>query len=126
MVAIALPHAPSIDSDEPVVDIVDEVVDAEDLAEGEVIYLPTPFLAVELVERPTSLPAIAVFGLGLLLAVVLAVSAPAIAGLALVSGIVGGGILNAPAGWERRRTAAALGVPTVGLLVITAAFLSSI
>jgi hypothetical protein len=112
-----------------------ELVDAVDLdhpgdgvgpGDAEVLYLPVPFEAVELVERPTSLPALVLFALGLSVAVVFAVSAPALAGLALVGGIIGGGILNAPAGDERRRTAAALGLPALALLGITAAFLSAV
>ena len=135
VVAIALPQIPAVDDpdvvvDDPALEAVgaDTVLESDlddDTELADVIYLPAPFLDVELVERPTSLAALAVFGAGLLLAVVLAVSAPAVAGLSLVAGIIGGGILNAPAGWERRRTAAALGLPALGLLVITAAFVSS-
>lgn len=127
VVAIAVPQPSDLDTNEVVDDPAVEELHSDDDAElGEVLYLPSPFLDVDLVERPTSLPALAVFGAGLLLAVALSVSAPAIAGLSLVTGIIGGGILNAPAGWERRRTAAALGLPALGLLAITAAFLSSI
>ncbi|QGG95781.1 hypothetical protein [Actinomarinicola tropica] len=99
------------------VDLTEEVPEEE---------VGSPFLAVEEVERPTSPVALAIFGLGLLVAVSLALRAPGLAGLAFVGGVVGGGILNAPTGMERLRTAAALGVPTVALGIITYAFVSSL
>jgi hypothetical protein len=98
---------------------------ADDLSrDGEVIYLPSPFLDVDDHEPSTSGLALGTFGLGLAISVALAVAAPFLAASALVAGIVGGGILNAPAGPERWRTVAALGLPTVGLLVVTVLFLS--
>ncbi|MBK5222613.1 MAG: hypothetical protein JJE52_07005 [Acidimicrobiia bacterium] len=76
-------------------------------------------------QRPTSLSALAIFALGLATAVMFVTSAPGIAAAAVVVGIIGGGILNAPAGVERRRTVAALGLPTLGLTVLTLAFVGS-
>ena len=104
-----------------------------DLAEletdAEVVYLPDVedgFADVRSVERPTSPIALAIFVLGLVAAILFMGSAPALSGLALVAGIVVGGIVNAPAGRERRHTIAALGVPALGLLALTGAFVSSI
>lgn len=114
MAAISVPHPD---------DHLGAVAPLVDLKEGEVLYLPSPFLEEE-AAPPRSWLAIGLFGFGLALAVVLALSAPALAAAALVGGIVAGGIADAPAGWERRRTAAALLVPTVGLAALTAMFLS--
>lgn len=123
MFAFALPPTPQPAHEDhlALLDLTDEHArfDVDDL-------YGTPFVDVEEVERPTSLVALAVFGLGLLVAISLALTAPGWAGLAFVGGVVGGGILNAPAGAERLRTAAALGFPTVALGIITYAFVSSL
>lgn len=76
-------------------------------------------------QRPTSFTALAIFLAGLATAAVTVAQAPGLAAAAIVVGIIGGGIMNAPAGPERRRTIAALGLPTVGLTALTFAFIGS-
>jgi len=77
-------------------------------------------------QRPTSFVALAIFLVGLVAAAALVGSAPQVGAAAIVTGIVGGGVMNAPAGAERRRTVAALGIPTVGLTALTVGFLTSL